>query len=69
MNGKAHCLASFGAQMERIKLVTGKASQVDLAHFLGVRQSVVSDAKRRAKIPSCWLVTLLRLKNVHLNGF
>lgn len=34
MNDKAHCLASFGAQMERIKLVTGKASQVDLANFL-----------------------------------
>lgn len=65
MDDKVNCLDSFGAQMARIQLVTGKDSQIELANFLGVRQSAVSDAKRREKIPSCWLVTLLRVKNVH----
>ena len=54
----------FDSQMERIKLVTGKRTQVGLAEFLGIRQSSVSDAKRRGKIPSSWLVILTRTKNV-----
>ena len=57
--------ASFDAQMERIKLVTGKRTQFELATFFGVRQSLVSDAKRRGKIPPDWLATLLRAKNVN----
>ena len=56
---------AFEAQMERIKLVTGKRTQVELADFLGIRQSSVSDAKRRGKIPSAWLVILMRIKNVN----
>ena len=55
----------FAAQMERIKFVTGKRTQVELAEFLGIRQSSISDAKRRGKIPSGWLVILMRVKNVH----
>ncbi len=42
----------FEAQMERIKVATGKRTQIELADFLGIRQSSVSDAKRRGKIPS-----------------
>lgn len=56
---------SFDAQMERIKLMTGKKTQIELAHFLGVRQSSISDAMRRGKIPSSWLVILLHTKNVN----
>lgn len=42
----------FDSQIERIKLATGKRMQVELANFFGIRQSSVSDAKRRGKIPS-----------------
>ena len=54
----------FDTQMERIKLITGKRTQAELAEFFGIRQSSVSDAKRRGKIPSSWLVILMRVKNV-----
>lgn len=55
----------FDEQMERIKLITGKRTQTDLAALLGIRQSSVSDAKRRGKIPSGWLVILMRYKLVN----
>ena len=56
---------NFDTQMERIKLITGKRTQIELADFFGIRQSSISDAKRRGKIPSGWLVILMRVKNVH----
>ena len=40
-------------------------TQVELADFLGIRQSSVSDAKKRSKIPAEWLMTLLRFKSVN----
>lgn len=54
----------FNEQMERIKFITGKRTQAELADLLGVKQSSVSDAKKRGKIPSRWLVILMRVKNV-----
>ena len=51
--------------MERIKLITGKRTQVELADLLGVKQSSISDAKRRGKIPSSWLVILMRYKHAN----
>jgi len=56
---------NFDTQMERIRLITGTRTQVGLADFLGVRQSLVSDAKRRGKIPSDWLITIMRAKNAN----
>lgn len=41
--------------MERIRFITGTETQAELADLLGVRQSFISDAKRRGKIPSSWL--------------
>ena len=40
-------------------------TQLELAAFLGVRQTFIADAKRRAFIPAEWLLTLLRLKGVN----
>ncbi|CAK7015237.1 MAG: hypothetical protein DELT_02231 [Desulfovibrio sp.] len=54
---------SFDAQLERIKLITGKKTQLELADFLGIRQSAISDAKRRGKLPNGWLVVLMRVKS------
>ena len=58
-------VTTFQAQMDRIHFVTQTRTQVELADFLGIRQSSVSDAKRRERIPSDWLVTLMRTKNVY----
>jgi len=55
----------FKEQMSRIQLVTGKRTQTELADFLGIGPSAVSDAKEQGKIPSDWLVILLRVKNVY----
>ena len=55
----------FQEQLERIKLISDARTQVELAKFLGIRQSEVSDAKRRREIPSSWLVILMLMKNVN----
>ena len=55
----------FDAQMERLKLVISKHTATELADFFGVPQSAVSAAVRRGKMPSSWLVILMRVKNVH----
>lgn len=56
--------AAFNAAFERIKVVTGCYTQVPLADVLEVRQSSISDAKRRASIPDGWLVKLQRSHKV-----
>jgi Bacteriophage CI repressor helix-turn-helix domain. len=40
-------------------------TQEELAGLLGIRQSAVSDAKRRKSVPSEWLVCLFRLRGVN----
>lgn len=55
----------FNEQMERIRQMTGTRTQIQLADLLGIRQSSVSDAKRRGIIPIRWLDTLRRLKNIN----
>ncbi len=56
---------TFDSQMERIRFITGAETQAELVDLLGVRQSFISDAKRRGKIPSSWLVILIRCKNAN----
>lgn len=59
----------FQEQLERIKLISDARTQVELAKFLGIRQSEVSDAKRRREIPSSWLVILMLMKNHNSNFY
>lgn len=40
-------------------------TQEELARILGIRQSAISDAKRRGSVPSEWLICLFRLRNVN----
>lgn len=54
----------FEEQIRRMQEVTGKQTQAELAEFLGVCPSSVSDAGRRGKIPSGWLLTLMWVKGV-----
>lgn len=58
-------LAAYESAMERIRQATGARTQVQLADVLEVRQSSISDAKRRASIPDNWLVKLLRSHKLH----
>ncbi len=61
----SNSVTSFDAQMERIRLITGTRTQLELAALLGVKQSSISDAKRRGRIPSGWLVMLMRYKHAN----
>lgn len=49
---------TFAAIMFRIQEVTGARTQVQLADALEVRQSSISDAKRRQSIPDGWVLTV-----------
>ena len=53
------------ARLARVFEAAGCRTQMELAAFLGIRQSSISDAKRRGVIPSDWLLTLLRLRGVN----
>lgn len=55
---------SFSAQIERIKLITGRRTQAELADFFGVSRSAAYGARRRGKIPSGWLITLMQVNHV-----
>jgi len=51
-------ITRYEAIMSRIQAITGAKTQMQLAGVLDVRQSSISDAKRRASIPSDWLLKL-----------
>ncbi|MEZ7197050.1 helix-turn-helix domain-containing protein [Pseudodesulfovibrio karagichevae] len=50
--------ALFEERMGRIMKELGVRTQVQLAEKIGVRQSSISDAKRRGSIPSDWLLRI-----------
>ncbi|MDD3310989.1 helix-turn-helix domain-containing protein [Pseudodesulfovibrio sp.] len=56
--------AQYDAALERIKDVTGCKTQVQLAEYLDIRQSSISDSKRRASIPPEWLIRIWRKTTV-----
>ncbi len=57
--------SDFASQFRRVFEAAGCATQVELAAFLGIRQSSISDAKRRKGVPSDWLVKLLEKKRIN----
>jgi len=57
----------FEEAMERIKKATGARTQVQLADVLEVRQSSISDAKRRCSVPSDWFLKLYRSHGLNPN--
>ncbi len=58
-------MPDFEAAVARIHAIAGTRTQVELATLLGVRQSSISDAKRRASVPASWLVTLYGLRQAN----
>lgn len=51
-------MVNFDETYERIKKATNTRTQVELAELLSIRQSSVSDAKRRQSIPADWIMKL-----------
>lgn len=49
----------------RVFKATNCRTQEELANLLGIRQSAISDAKRRKSVPAEWLVCLFRLRGVN----
>ncbi len=48
----------FEAVVNRIRKALNTRTQVELASALGIRQSSISDAKRRDSVPADWFITL-----------
>lgn len=53
-------MTNFDEILDRIKKATGARTQVELASLLGIRQSSISDAKRRNSVPADWYMKLYR---------
>ena len=51
--------------LDRVFEAAGCRTQVELAEFLDIRQSSISDAKKRQSIPAEWLMKLLLRKGIH----
>jgi len=57
----------FDEAFDRIKKATGLRTQVEIAKLLDIRQSSISDAKRRQSIPDSWLIKLYQIYNLNPN--
>lgn len=51
-------MVNFDEVFDRIRLATNTRTQVELADVLNIRQSSISDAKRRNSVPSDWFLKL-----------
>ena len=51
-------MVNFDVIFERIKAATNTRTQMELAEVLDIRQSSISDAKRRNSVPSDWYMKL-----------
>lgn len=50
---------------DRLYEIAECRTQTGLDDLLGIKQSSISDAKKRNTIPAQWLVKLLRLKGIN----
>ena len=55
----------MSSALERVFQTAGCHTPQQLAEFLGISQSSISDAKRREVIPAEWLLKLLRDRGVN----
>jgi len=72
MTSKNHDLTNFFPDpfeiiYERIKQATNIKTQVQLADILDIRQSSISDAKRRGSIPPDWILKLMENHSINPN--
>lgn len=59
--------SDFESQYQRIFEAAGCRTQVELADFLDIKQSSISDAKRQKTIPAEWLVKIMDKKGIILD--
>ena len=59
----------FDSQFARIFEAAECRTQLELAEFLNIKSSSVSDAKRRKTVPSEWLVKLLKRSGSIRSGY
>ncbi len=59
--------SAFEDAFERIKKATGLRTQVEVAKLLDIRQSSISDAKRRKSVPDGWLIKLYQTYGLNPN--
>lgn len=57
--------SDFDSQYARVLQAAECRTQVELAEVLEIRQSSISDAKRRKTIPSEWLIKLFDKKRIN----
>ena len=57
--------SSFEAQYKRVFGAAGCRTQAELAEVLEIRQSSISDAKKRKAIPAEWLMKLFEKKRIN----
>ncbi len=57
-------IPDYAEAFARIQEVTGCGTQQELAVFFGVKQSSISDAKKRGHIPDSWLLALVRKRSI-----
>ena len=55
----------MSSAFQRFYVAAECRTQIELAHFLGIQQSSISDAKRRGAVPAEWLLKLLRYKGIN----
>ena len=53
-------MQNFSDVFKRIKQATNRTTQIELAELLEIRQSSISDAKKRNSVPAHWVLTLFR---------
>lgn len=58
-------VSAFDESLRRIMDHTGTRTQVELASILGIKQSSISDAKKRQSVPAEWLLKLYRSHNLN----
>ena len=57
--------SDFASQYRRVLEAAECRTQVELAALLDIRQSAISDARRRNVVPSDWLVKLFERKRIN----
>jgi len=55
----------FDSQYARLFEAAGCKTQIKLADLLGIKQSSISDAKRRKGLPSDWLMKLYEKRRIN----
>ena len=51
---------TFDNAYSRIRVATQTRTQTEVAKLLGIKQSSISDAKKKNTVPDGWLITLYR---------